>query len=183
MFTQWLYNYRIRHNYFLVIAIPIWCNWNAILAHWVRMYRTNVLNVLHCWLSVATVNNYGEETEALFQNWKGNLQLLYWWVPHYDWLSSLYICIITINRPAQPSCLDVNWLWLFGVTSCVASNIRSCFANLLIAPAAWIFYMVILYVVLLLLVALIVSMVFSDSTKAAVLGIIYSLLWEWNVDD
>ena len=76
----------------------------------------------------------------------------------------------------QPSCLDVNWLWLFGVTSCIASNIRSCFANLLIAPAAWIFYMVILYVVLLLLVALIVSMVFSDSTKAAVLGIIYSLL-------
>ena len=28
-------------------------------------------------LSVATVNNYGEETEVLFQNRKRNLQLLY----------------------------------------------------------------------------------------------------------
>ena len=55
-------------------------------------------------------------------------------------------------------------------------NIESCFANLFVVPAAWIFYIVILFVVLILLAGMIILMVFNDSAKAFILGIIYSLL-------
>lgn len=48
--------------------------------------------------------------------------------------------------------------------------------NLFVVPTAWIFYIVILFVVLILLAGIIISMVFNDDVKVFVLGIIYSLL-------
>ena len=46
----------------------------------------------------------------------------------------------------------------------------------LLLHAAWIFYIVILFVLLILIAGVIIAMVFNDSIKIFVLGIIYSLL-------